>query len=38
MCNGTTEWYRGTRSRLSIDEIADYAAQTALWGVTGSTR
>jgi len=34
MCNGTTEWYRGTRSRLSIDEIADYAAQTALWGVT----
>jgi AcrR family transcriptional regulator len=38
MCNGTTEWYGGTRSRLSIDEIADYAAQTALWGVTGSTR
>lgn len=33
MCNGTTEWDRGRRSRLSIDEIANYAARTALWGV-----
>jgi AcrR family transcriptional regulator len=36
MCNGTTEWYRGTRSRLSIDEIAEYAARIALAGAMGA--
>jgi AcrR family transcriptional regulator len=35
MCNGTTEWYNAARSRLSIDEVADYAARMALSGVTG---
>jgi AcrR family transcriptional regulator len=35
MCNGTTEWYGGTQSHLTIDELADYAARIALWGVTG---
>jgi AcrR family transcriptional regulator len=38
MCNGTTDWYSSTRSRRSIDEIADYAAQIALSGVMGSAR
>jgi len=38
MCNGTTDWYSSTRSRRSIDEIADYAAQIALSGVMGSDR
>jgi AcrR family transcriptional regulator len=38
MCNGTTEWYSGTRSHLSIDEIADYAARITLSGVTGAER
>lgn len=38
MCNGTTEWYSGTRSHLSIDEIADYAARVALSGVMGTDR
>jgi AcrR family transcriptional regulator len=37
MCNGTTQWYRA-ESRLSIDEIADYAAQMALSGATGARR
>jgi AcrR family transcriptional regulator len=36
MCNGTTEWYGFARSRLSIDEVAGYAARTALSGVTGA--
>jgi len=35
MCNGTTEWYAGTRPRLSIEDIAEYAARLALSGVTG---
>ncbi len=38
MCNGTTEWYSGTRSQLSIDEVADYAARMALRGVLGTGR
>jgi AcrR family transcriptional regulator len=38
MCNGTTGWFRGPESDLSIDEIADYAAQTALLGVTRADR
>jgi AcrR family transcriptional regulator len=38
MCNGTTDWYSSTRSRRSIDEIADYAAQIALSGIMGSAR
>jgi AcrR family transcriptional regulator len=38
MCNGTTDWYNSTRSRRSIDEIADYAARVALSGLMGSDR
>lgn len=38
MCNGTTDWYSASRSRLSIDEIADYAARMALAGATGAER
>jgi AcrR family transcriptional regulator len=34
MCNGTTEWYTGTRPRLTVDQIAEYAARMALSGVT----
>lgn len=34
MCNGTTDWYSARRARLSVDEIADYAAQMALTGVS----
>jgi hypothetical protein len=37
MCNGTTEWY-STRSRPSIDEIAEHAARMALAGATGTDR
>jgi hypothetical protein len=37
MCNGTTEWYRAG-SPLSIDEVADYAAQMALWGAKGAAQ
>ena len=36
MCSGTTEWYSASQSRLSIDEVADHAAQMALSGVMGS--
>jgi AcrR family transcriptional regulator len=36
MCNGTTEWYSSARSGLSIDEVADHAARTALTGVTAT--
>jgi len=32
MCNGTTEWYSGSESHLSIDDVADYAARMALSG------
>jgi AcrR family transcriptional regulator len=35
MCNGTTDWYTGGRSAVSIDEIADFAARIALAGVQG---
>jgi AcrR family transcriptional regulator len=35
MCNGTTDWYTGGRSQVSIDEIADFAARIALAGVQG---
>jgi AcrR family transcriptional regulator len=35
MCNWTTEWYSDTRSHLTIDEVADYAAQLAIYGVSG---
>lgn len=35
MCNGTTEWYAGVRPRLTVDQIAEYAARLALSGVTG---
>ena len=35
MCNWTTEWYSDSRSHLTIDEVADYAAQLAIFGVTG---
>lgn len=35
MCNGTTQWYEGARSRGSIDEVADQAARIALSGLTG---
>jgi AcrR family transcriptional regulator len=35
MCNGTTEWYAGARPRLTVDQIAEYAARLALSGVTG---
>jgi AcrR family transcriptional regulator len=38
MCNGTTDWYRGARSRPSIDEIADYTARMALAGAQGPAR
>jgi AcrR family transcriptional regulator len=38
MCNGTTQWFGGIQSHLSIDEIADYAARTALTGVMGTDR
>jgi AcrR family transcriptional regulator len=38
MCNVTTEWYSGSRSRRTIDEIADYAAQMALSGAMGTGR
>jgi AcrR family transcriptional regulator len=38
MGNGTTDWYSSTRSRRSIDEIADYAARIALSGLLGSDR
>jgi AcrR family transcriptional regulator len=38
MCNGTIDWYRPSRSPLSIDEIADYAARMALAGATGAKR
>jgi AcrR family transcriptional regulator len=38
MCNGTTEWYSSTRSHLSIDELADYAARMTLSGVTRTDR
>jgi AcrR family transcriptional regulator len=37
MCNGTTEWY-SARSRMSVDEIADYCARMALEGARGSKR
>jgi AcrR family transcriptional regulator len=36
MCNGTTDWYTGGRSQVSIDEIADFAARIALAGVRGA--
>src|SRR5258705_249463 len=35
MCNGTTEWYAGARPRLTVDQIAEYAARLALSGVMG---
>lgn len=35
MCNGTTQWYDGTRSNGSIDEVADYAARIAISGLSG---
>jgi hypothetical protein len=38
MCNGTTERRSANRSRLSVDEIADYVAQMALTGATGTYR
>jgi AcrR family transcriptional regulator len=38
MCNGTTDWYTGGRSRVSVDEIADFAARIALAGVRGTPR
>jgi AcrR family transcriptional regulator len=38
MCNGTTEWYRDDPSRLSVQQIADYAAKMALAGATGAKR
>jgi AcrR family transcriptional regulator len=38
MCNGTTDWYTGGRSRVSVDEIADFAARIALAGVRGAPR
>lgn len=34
MCNWTSEWFSDTRSHLTIDEVADYAAELALSGVT----
>jgi AcrR family transcriptional regulator len=36
MCNWTTEWYSGPGSRLSIDDVAGYAARMALSGVMSS--
>jgi hypothetical protein len=36
--NGTTEWHSANRHRLSVDEIADYVAQMALTGATGTDR
>src|ERR1700730_6362416 len=38
MCNGTSEWYSANPSRLSVDEIADYAARMALTGAMGGKR
>jgi len=38
MCNGTTDWYGSTRSRLTIDDVADAAARIALSGVMASNR
>jgi AcrR family transcriptional regulator len=34
MCNWTSTWFRGRRSHPSIDEVADYAAQLAVSGVS----
>ena len=36
MCNGTTDWYTGGMSQVSIDEIADFAARIAIAGVQGA--
>ena len=38
MCNWPTEWYSGTRSHLSINELSDYAARMALSGAIGTAR
>jgi hypothetical protein len=38
MCNGTTEWYRTDPFRLSVQDIAEYAAKMALAGATGAKR
>jgi hypothetical protein len=38
MCNGTTDWYTGGMSHVSIDEIADFAARIALAGVRGAAK
>jgi AcrR family transcriptional regulator len=34
MCNWTSEWFKARRSRPSIDEVADYAAQLAISGIS----
>jgi AcrR family transcriptional regulator len=34
MCNWTSEWFKGRRSHPSVDEVADYAAQLAISGVS----
>jgi AcrR family transcriptional regulator len=36
MCNATTDWYSPDPSRLSVEEIAEYAARMALMGATGT--
>jgi TetR/AcrR family transcriptional regulator, cholesterol catabolism regulator len=35
MCNGTVEWYADARPRLTVDQVAEYAARLALSGVVG---
>jgi AcrR family transcriptional regulator len=35
MCNWTTEWYVEKGSQLTIDEVADHAADLAISGLTG---
>lgn len=36
MCNSTTEWRDGARTKASVDEIADNAARLAVVGLTGT--
>jgi AcrR family transcriptional regulator len=33
MCSWTAEWYSEARSQLTIDEVAEYAAQLAMSGI-----
>ncbi|WP_101947985.1 TetR/AcrR family transcriptional regulator [Mycobacterium sp. 3519A] len=37
MCNGTTEWYDGERTHLTVDQVADDAARLAISGLTAKS-